>query len=103
MRTFGYSASLSPDVTIQIIDHVNRGTDGHLCRCWQVRRIKGGACGTWTGKFASAEEAALQSASPAPGTGSDYGRFQAGTVRCANPTKGRQSQTTQNARSVRSA
>jgi len=57
--TFMYAVNYSLNDKVQIIDHVNRGTDGHLCKCWQVRRITGGVCGKWTGKFDSAEEAAL--------------------------------------------
>lgn len=56
-ETFMYEVSYSPNVKLQIIHHVNRGTDGHLCWCWQVRRITGSVCGEWTGNFASAEEA----------------------------------------------
>ncbi len=58
--TFMYEVDLPFDETIQIIHHGNRGTGYQYC--WQVRRIKGGVCGEWAGKFASAEEAALQSA-----------------------------------------
>lgn len=57
-HTFMYEASLSPDVTIEIIHHVTR-VDGHLCQCWQFRRVNGGICGPWMGKFASAQEAAI--------------------------------------------
>lgn len=55
--TFLYEASVSPELTMQIIDHVNIGTDGHLRRCWQIRPITNGKCGQWTGTFISAEEA----------------------------------------------
>jgi hypothetical protein len=58
-ETFMYKLELPFAQTIQIIYHRNRGTDGRLCRCWQVRRISPGVCGEWTGKFASAMEAAL--------------------------------------------
>lgn len=53
--TFMYEVSYSLVDKVQIIRHVNRGTDWQLC--WQVRRITGGVCGEWTGKFASSEEA----------------------------------------------
>jgi hypothetical protein len=58
-ETFMYETDLPFAVTVQILDHVNRGSDGHLCRCWQIRRITLGVCGPWTGKFTSAQEAAL--------------------------------------------
>jgi hypothetical protein len=56
--TFVYELDLPFSEKIQIIDHVNRGIDGHLFRSWQVRRITAGVCGEWTGQFASAQEAA---------------------------------------------
>ena len=56
-ETFLYELELPFAQTIQIIHHGNRGTSWQLC--WQVRRISRGVCGEWTGKFASAVEAAL--------------------------------------------
>jgi hypothetical protein len=54
-ETFMYDVTYAPNDVVQIIHHGNRGTGWELC--WQVRRITGGVCGEWKGKFASAEEA----------------------------------------------
>ena len=54
---FLYEVEYSPEKIIQIIYHDNLGTDGDLCRCWQIRPIDSGVCGKWTGKFSSSEEA----------------------------------------------
>lgn len=54
---FMHEVTYSINQKIQINHRVNRGTDGHLCKCWQVRRISGHLCGEWSGKFATAEEA----------------------------------------------
>jgi hypothetical protein len=63
--TFLYELALPFDQKIEIIHHVKRLPSWGLCRCWQVRRISGGVCGEWTGKFDSAQEAALQYAQSA--------------------------------------
>lgn len=58
-EAFLYELDLPFAQTIQIVHHVNRGPGWQLCWCWQIRRISGGVRGEWTGKFASAMEAAL--------------------------------------------
>lgn len=58
-ETFLYELDLPFAQIVQICYHRNRGIDGQLCQCWQVRPISRGICGQWTGKFASAVEAAL--------------------------------------------
>jgi hypothetical protein len=54
---FKYDVKYSPEKLVEIVYHNNRGANGRLRRCWQVRHKNGSVFGEWTGNFSTAEEA----------------------------------------------